>query len=104
MSKKTKTSGARIELPREEYDAFCYLRDVTYQDALAKAERFERLVEQLDLLGKQSKHVINEQSITIEHLREKLLQQHELIMKMQSRLQALEPVKSQIAQPAFSRK
>ncbi len=96
-----KPTGARVDLPREEYEALCYLRDVTYAGELAK---YERVVEQLNMCSKADKHLINEQSITLDHLRLKNLQQHTLILKMQKRLEELEPVKIETQQPAFARK
>ncbi len=98
---KNKLSGARVELPREEYEALCYLRDVTHVGEIAK---FERMVAQLDMCSKADKHLINEQSLTIEDLRKRALSQHDLILKMQARLQALEPVKVATEQPLFARK
>jgi DNA-directed RNA polymerase subunit F len=98
-----KLSGARIELPREEYDAFLYLRDHTYEDARAMVTRLERLVAQQEECAKTDKHLINEQSLTIEHLRKWSLAQHEHILKLQARLASLEPIKTAIEQPLFAR-
>ncbi len=97
-------SGARIDLPREEYDALIYLRDVTYEYLRAKCTQLEHVIVQFDLIQKADKQTINSISLTLEDSRKKNLQQHELILKMQRRLEQLEPVKSQIEQPMFARK
>ena len=103
MSEK-RYSGARIDLPREEYDALIYLRDVTYEYLRAKCTQQENVLMQFDLVQKADKATINSISMSLEAMRAKNLQQHELILKMQARLEQLEPVKSLIPQPAFQRK
>lgn len=97
-------SGARVDIPREEYDAFCYLRDVTHDDLRRKAEQLQRQVEQADLLEKQSRSVIDQQAVTLEHLMRRNVMQHEMILKLQARLAELEPVKLATPQPMFARK
>lgn len=99
----TKLSGARVELPREEYDAFCYLRDVTHQDLKAKVEQLQRLVEQQDFREASSKALINTLSTSLEYTRKHNLTQHELILKMQRRLGELEPVKCETPPPGSKR-
>ncbi len=99
----TKLSGARVEIPREEYDAFCYLRDVEHESVKLKLARVERLVEQQKMLEKQSKHMIDEQSLTLENLREKNIEQHALILRMQKRLAELEPVRCETPPPGSRR-
>ncbi len=98
---KLKVSGARIELPREEYDAFIYLRDVTAADLHAKIEVLEARHASHVALEKQRLHSLNEKDLTLTHLRETNLKQHALILQMQKRLQELEPVKSEVVQPLF---
>ena len=97
-------SGARIDLPREEYDALIYLRDVTYEYLRAKCAQLEHTVIQYDLVQKADKAAINSISLSLEAMRKKNLEQHELILKMQARLEQLEPVRSTVPQPAFARK
>lgn len=97
-------SGARIDLPREEYDALIYLRDVTYEYLRAKCTQLDHVVTQYELVQKADKDTINSISLTLEAVRKKNLEQHELILKMQRRLEQLEPVKSQVEQPMFARK
>lgn len=97
-------SGAKVDLPREEYDALIYLRDVTYEYLRAKCVQQEHVITQFDLVQKADKHTINSISLSLEAQRKKNLEQHELILKLQRRLEQLEPVKSQIEQPMFARK
>lgn len=97
-------SGARTDLPREEYDALIYLRDVTYEYMRAKCVQLDHVVMQYELVQRADKQTINSISMTLEATRTKNLQQHELILKMQARLEQLEPVRSQIEQPLFARK
>ncbi len=95
---------SKVSVNRTEYEALVYLRDVAFEELRVKCLRLERLVKQLEELEKQSSHMINEQSITMEHWRDKCLEQHDLILKMQKRLQQLEPVRSEVPQPMFARK
>lgn len=97
-------SGARIEIPREEYDALIYLRDVTHEYLRAKCQQQEHLITQYDLVQKADKATINALSLNLEAERRKSLERHELILKMQARLEQLEPVKSSIPQPAFGKR
>lgn len=99
-----KISGARIELPREEYDALIYLRDVTFEMMRAKAEQLEMLAKQYELLQQQTKKMLDEQSRSLEHERRESLKRHELILKMQARLAELEPVRTNVPQPAFAKR
>jgi hypothetical protein len=95
---------SRVLVDRREYDALCDLRDGAHDRLLVKYERLEYQLEHQRLLEKQTKKLINEQSLTIDHLRKESLARHELILKMQSRLQQLEPVKIDTPQPMFARK
>ncbi len=97
-------SGAKIELPREEYDALIYLRDVTYEYLRAKCVQLDHVVTQYELVQKADKATINSISLTLEDMRKKNLEQHELILKMQRRLAELEPIKSEVQQPMYARK
>jgi len=63
----------------------------------------ENLVVKLDECEKDSRCLIDQQSMSLEHHRQKLLEQHALILKMQTRLEALDPVKCSTPQPAFGR-
>lgn len=97
-------SGAKIDIPREEYDALIYLRDVTYEYLRAKCAQQEHVIVQYDLVQKADKQTIGSLSATLEAVRKKNLEQHALILKMQARLEQLEPVKCETPQPAFQRK
>ena len=98
-----KLSGLRVELPREEYDALCYLRDVAYQEARTKIAALERIVQQFEMIEAQSKKVIDEQSLLLDHTRKESLERHALILKMQARLQELEPARFETQQPGRGR-
>ncbi len=102
MSGKKKVSGARIDLPREEYDALCYMRDITCADLHAKIASLEERHESHVALEKKRIHSLNERDLEVTHLRDKNLEQHKLILQMQKRLAELEPVKSEVASPMFS--
>lgn len=95
---------SKIQIDATEYEALCMLRDVTHESLRRKSDQLERSLVQADLLEKSSKAVINEQSMMIEHLRRKNLEQHALILKMQERLAQLEPMKVSVEQPLFARK
>lgn len=95
---------SKVSVDRTEYEALCHLRDVTHEELRIRLESKERLVIQLDLMQKADKALINEQSMTIEHLRRNNLEKHALILKMQERLAQLEPMKVSVEQPLFAKR
>jgi hypothetical protein len=91
-----------VEINREEYEALCYLRDITHAATVGELQVVKHRLAGCEAINREQLDRLNRQDLALTHARAEVVALTERLQKAEAAIAARAPVTSSVEQPLFA--